>query len=66
MSGIPNISGSTSQTSSSGATGGALDTQGKYTFGGITTGGGGTQSYVAMGLVAVVAVAALVLALGRR
>jgi hypothetical protein len=61
---FPNISGSTSQTASSGSTGGALDTQGKYTFGGIST-GGGTQSYVAMGLVALVAIAALILALKR-
>jgi len=61
---IPNISGSTSQTASSGATGGQLDTQGKYSFGGINT-GGGQQSYVAMGLIAVVALAAIFLALKK-
>ena len=61
---IPNISGSTSQTASSGATGGALDTQGKYSFGGINT-GGGTQSYVAMGVMAVVVLAVLILVLKK-
>ena len=65
MSGIPNISGSTTQNVSSGATGGALDTQGRFTFGGITTTGVGgststndVHSYVAMAVIAVAVVAA--------
>lgn len=47
---------------SSGATGGSLDTQGRFSFGGITTTGVGGKtstndisSYVAMGIVAAVA-----------
>lgn len=72
MSGIPNISGSTTQNVSSGAKGGALDTQGRFTFGGITTTGyggststNGVQSYVAMAIIAVVVVAAAMLLLKR-
>jgi hypothetical protein len=67
---IPNISGSTTQNVSSGATGGALDTQGRFSFGGITTTGvGGSASantnavsmYVAMGVIAAVLLGVLVL-----
>lgn len=65
MSGIPNISGSTSQQVSSGAYGGSLDTQGKFSFGGINN-GSATQSYVAMGLIAVVALGALFVVMKSR
>lgn len=67
---IPNISGSTSQTAKSGATGGAFDAQGRFSFGGInTTGVGGTtsatqdgtQSYVSMAIIAAVVIAIFVL-----
>lgn len=74
MAGV-DVNATNTQNPFSGATGGALDTQGRYTFGGITTTGVGgtssantgadTQSYVAMAIIAVVVVAAAFIFLKR-
>jgi hypothetical protein len=71
-----NVNAPNTQNPFSGATGGALDTQGRFSFGGITTTGvGGStstsssnndiQSYVAMGVIAFVVVAAAFLLFKR-
>lgn len=70
-----NVNAPNTQNPFSGATGGALDTQGRFSFGGITTtgvngststsSGNDVQSYVAMGIIAVVVVAAAFLLFKR-
>lgn len=67
-----NVNAPNTQNPFSGATGGALDTQGRFTFGGITTTGVGgststsdVKSYVAMGIIAMSILAGIYLIFRR-